>query len=308
MTRKITLLLVLILSFSSNAQNYSFQKLNEPYIALQDSISINNGEPWDDFEDELLLPFNFTFNNIVTNTILVNDSYIVFNQEGNVSQIGSPFGNDLVDRSMDEMISSSPLSYKVEGTVGSRIFKIEYNNCGSFSDESLTMFVNFQVWLYETSNIIEFRYGESFVNSTEIFFDGFGPVVAITAIDDIEEIPLAGAIFLAGESANPTLSDMISFLDENPANTTVYRFTPTSLSQDDFQTTSLNFYPNPVQDVLNISIDEINVNYSILDFSGKKVMDGQLIANQNSVHVDQLQNGMYFIVVGQLDPQKFIKN
>ena len=123
------------------AQNYTFLKLNQPYVELVNPVSINQGEIWDDFDVPIAIPFTFNVNGQNFQELIMSDSFITF--EGVLSEIISPMGNDLVDRGFNGDNSLSPLSYKVEGAVGSRIFKIQWKNCGSFDDSTLAMFVNF---------------------------------------------------------------------------------------------------------------------------------------------------------------------
>jgi len=57
----------------------------------------------------------------------------------------------------------------------------------------------------------------------------------------------------------------------------------------------INIYPNPVNDVINIEIDnESNVDFTIYTIDGKSVNNGSINA-KNSISVDGLASGLYFI-------------
>lgn len=304
--KKITFVALLLACFNAVAQNYTFLNTTAPYSDLTNPISLSNGEIWDDPEYPVTLPFNFTVNNVAMNNLLVNDSYISFITDDEFVHIASPFGNDLIDRGDGGDVSLSPISYKIEGSVGNRIAKFEFKNCGSFDDFSLTMFVNFQIWLHETTNIIEFRYGTSSVTSPEDFYAGeTGGIVAVVVLDSFEESILEG-ILLEGSPSNPTTTNDISFLNGTPANGTVYRFTPSSLSNDNFDLNDFTIYPNPTTNVLNIDIQTLGLNYSIQDMTGKTVQNG--ILNQQVIDVNGLQKGMYLLNIEDYKSQKFIKN
>lgn len=64
--------------------------------------------------------------------------------------------------------------------------------------------------------------------------------------------------------------------------------------------TKFNLWPNPVQNVLNISVpsdsEYDNMQYRILDLTGKRISQGVYQNNQNlEIPVGNLANGMYFI-------------
>jgi hypothetical protein len=306
--KKITFLFVFVFGFSVQAQNYNFIKLNEPYTELVNAISLNEGEIWDDPFYELTLPFNFTVNNVVFNTLNINDSYIVFGDENETSHIISPSGIDLIDRGNGGETSLSPLSYKIDGTTGNRIAKIEFKNCGSYEDFELTMSVNFQIWLYENTNIIELRYGENTITSAAIFYnEDSGGLITVFELDNDTQEPLAGGLYLEGPASNPIIGSELTAIDGTPENTTVFRFTPITLSNVDFNFNQFVMFPNPANDVLHIQTQETNINYNIQDLTGKIIQSGNLKSLQNKIDISGLQVGLYFVDLDKHTTQKFIK-
>lgn len=63
---------------------------------------------------------------------------------------------------------SGELRYETTGSAGSRVMTLQYSNFKRFSSATLTDNFNFQVKLYETTNVIEIVYGPSIANSTAI--------------------------------------------------------------------------------------------------------------------------------------------
>ena len=59
---------------------------------------------------------------------------------------------------------------------------------------------------------------------------------------------------------------------------------------------SLKVYPNPVNDQLNISIEETEFDYSLLDASGKQLLSGHAWSAQQLDFSQQAQ-GVYFLQV-----------
>lgn len=62
------------------------------------------------------------------------------------------------------------------------------------------------------------------------------------------------------------------------------------------QNVELKFYTNPVEDRLDFVINTSQImNYSVVDISGKTVLNGQTESNQNSINVSDLERGIYFL-------------
>lgn len=296
--KKIILLSVFILSFSVKAQNYTFSQITATYVDLTGTTSLNNGEIWDDPEYILVLPFPFFINGASMNSINVSDGYITQNATTPIIQTLAPFAMDLLDRGDNGTTSLSPISYKTEGTVGNRILKIEYKNCGSFYDANLAMFINFQVWLYETTNVIEYHYGQSSISNLTVFYDGdTGAYIGFGGSDENENI--SNAHFLTGSATNPTLSTSLNLLPITgtpPANT-VYRFTPTTLSNASIQKSIVSIYPNPFNNLLNIEGLETGYTYSIYDLQGKIIQKNDELSSSQTIDTSSINNGVYFIKI-----------
>jgi len=74
--------------------------------------------------------------------------------------------------------------------------------------------------------------------------------------------------------------------------------------------TNLKIYPNPANDFIHISGDNLNRNchYEILDISGKLIQKGQL--SENRITTGNLQTGIYIVKIyddNKVSTQKFIK-
>jgi hypothetical protein len=214
------------------AQNYNFTTTTAPYTDLTGAIPINNGEIWD--EPVYTFPVEFPFE-------LNGHPVANFQFNGHGSRMASttsinnviaelfPFESYLIDRGTIGGVSLSPISYTVEGVPGSQIEKIEFNNAGSeFEMElfgTLTMFVNFQCWLFEGSNTIEFHFGPSSVNNHLVFYGGLGgPMSGLADYNESDHTYMNGH-FLFGPTADPYESENPEYLVGEPAAGTVYRFT-----------------------------------------------------------------------------------
>lgn len=88
----------------------------------------------------------------------------------------------------------------------------------------------------------------------------------------------------------------------------------TNLSSDDFNTSSANIsiYPNPVNDVVNISSPDFEIQtISITDINGRVVKNIKVNNTTTNINVSDLNSGVYFMSVNTLDGniiKKFVKN
>ena len=100
---------------------------------------------------------------------------------GNYLTTGSPIFEDLCDRAFNPNTDNegdpggiSPISYTTTGIAGSRICKIQVSNAGFYGENNQNgtsvSFINYQLWLYETTNDIEFRYGSVSIQTPSLNF------------------------------------------------------------------------------------------------------------------------------------------
>lgn len=95
------------------------------------------------------------------------------------------------------------------------------------------------------------------------------------------------------------------FFDVSDANFTI---TKTELAVSDVNKTSLQVFPNPAKDILNVSNVAANSSYEIYNAAGQIVSKG--IIGTGKVAVNKLSKGVYFINVdnnGTVTKTKFIK-
>jgi hypothetical protein len=80
-----------------------------------------------------------------------------------------------------------------------------------------------------------------------------------------------------------------------------------SLDTEEFNTSSLKLYPNPVLSVLNVDNNLTNQPYKIVDTLGKVILKGNLNEGNNSINVEHLSKGIYYLKVSDNRASKFIK-
>jgi hypothetical protein len=83
----------------------------------------------------------------------------------------------------------------------------------------------------------------------------------------------------------------------------------TTLDTEEFDTSSLKLYPNPVLSILNVKTDYnlINQPYTIVDGLGRVVLNGKINDVESTINVEQLSKGIYYLKVSDNRASKFIK-
>jgi len=98
--------------------------------------------------------------------------------------------------------------------------------------------------------------------------------------------------YIAGESLSPTdmpLPEGVFAKEEEPS---------VGISSKD-ASHLLSVYPNPVGDILTISVDSKHVNsgYELIEISGRTIQSGIIASPNHRIDVSSLQPGMYFIKI-----------
>ena len=184
--------------------DYSFSLINGTYADLDSATSVNNNQLWDDPSYIVPIGFNFQFyDKMITDVYfgiglggLLTDT---FDLNFGANYVMPAFETDLIDRGDIIGISKSPISYKVDGTVGTRIFKLEFKNAGFYDEEdslsTLNDSVSFQFWLYEGTNDIEFHYGPSALTYPLInYFGETGALIGLTDFNITNAYLLSGPL------------------------------------------------------------------------------------------------------------------
>ncbi|MFM9984505.1 MAG: T9SS type A sorting domain-containing protein [Flavobacteriales bacterium] len=289
---------------------YSLSVLNESYNELSESASAVDNEVWDDPYVILPLDFEFQLMDEVMSEILIagpGGQVVNYLMQDSVHFL-APYLADLMDAGYDST-SISPILYKTEGNPGSRIFKLEYRNTGFYNEwaesETFDNRVSFQLWLYEGTNVIEYRFGENAVTqSTLVHFVG-APLIGIGSKADVignggwenfwllHGDPLAPQIFnLQNPFETPPL------LDSEPPAGTVYRFSPLFAGiKDSASEPVVQFYPTLVQNQITITLNDDNTSVHILDMSGKLILSQTIQRGSNLIDLSSLPGGQYILQI-----------
>lgn len=318
---------IVLLTFGANAQDNPYFELfvsSSTYAPLVNSTSLNQGMVWDD--PDWSLPIGFEFDYLGYNF----DSLVFYGYDGYGAELlfkniteGSPdcqisaYMMDLIDSEYDNNgKAASDVRYTLEGTAGEQIFKLEWSNVAFYNDDiqetNYSMRMNFQIWLFEQDNAIEFHYGPSQNLDNNVIQDYAGiPVTFIRNYVEVPDYAWEGAYILTGDPTAPTWIyaatpgefDNASYLTDTPVDGTVYRFIPTLVGVAELNVSQeINIYPNPASDKINIPwTSEEKEVVQIFDALGRIVYTAQLNSGINSIDVSAWESGVYTLHIQQGD-------
>ena len=310
--RLLLMLLCFITYFTISSQTYQVTVDSAvAYTPLENSISITQGEEWDDEEYSIPLEFNINLFGDVFNTLVVDANGIVSDEGIDEYEFLSGllvYNVDLIDRGYDTGEAQSDISYLVEGEEGDRILKIEWENAGFYEDyyiNSSQSFVNIQCWINERDESIEYRYGDNLITNDNIFsYYGGGPLVGMVHNLNGDDETFDEFALLAGVPSSPILTlvknfselENGEFLMASPAPNTRYRFTRMDVSTNEIQDISSQFslYPNPTSTALNLvqsaDIEEVK-SLSIYGNDGRLIKT--IATDFSNIDVADLVSGVY---------------
>lgn len=202
----------------TKGQGYTFSVSTNSYSALSNATVVSSAG-WQSFDMYTDIPLGFTFtywNENYTSITMLADGRISFSNFQGGENI-----NLLTGEISEHKTLNSDISYITEGTAPDRIFKIQVQNAGFTNDATESAYLNYQIWLYEGSNVLEFRHGSSGNISNSLYILG-GPYYGLTNQE-------ADSFYcLEGNSANPTLlfNSPPQVVTSFPSSGLTYVFTP----------------------------------------------------------------------------------
>lgn len=188
----------------------------------------------------------------------------------------------------DQNTALSPVGYIVTGTTPDRVVKIEFKNFHAIlADPNEDYIVTNQIWLYETTNVIEYHFGPNTITdpNADEFFIG---------LIDADNSPY---LAIDGTAANPTLVRVTSVatfdgIATHPLNGQVYTLTP--------KTVSVNRLTKPYGFTQGLNKFRLNseeaATVGVYDISGKLVETVDHVPGQTLIHeFSNIAPGIYMV-------------
>lgn len=124
----------------------------------------------------------------------------------------------------------------------------------------------------------------------------------MTSVADGSEIAFVKPNIMATTGGTATISYKI-YEENTPNDFQVASFTftcngPTpTVSLNDLKSLSFNVYPNPANDFVIITTSEKNVTITVIDITGKSVLNTESNTNKTKLDLNDLNTGLYIIKV-----------
>lgn len=304
------LLLVFIIAVRLHAQQYPCYPYSSPYVELIGATTLTTVAPWS-YATAYTVPIGFTFEFRSANFTSINIEGSGFTYfDPSYYYLMLPFTVKL--QSKGSSGNNSPISYQTTGAIGSRILKIQWKNAGFYYDTTST--INFQLWLYESSNNIEVHIGPNDVPNPSLVYQengSDGPVIGVFHYTSASYCTYSTA--LTGTPANPTgvtatgnINLFANSLSSTPSDSQVYKFEPYFLGVGEYRGDIL-FASSIVNENLVFQSEAAISSCMLYSLDGKicilrSVEDQQMF-------VGDLPSGMYIVeaqIAGMVSRQKLV--
>lgn len=296
------------ITFTYDSQEFKF--LDEP-------VSINNGEVWSDsYSQAIDLGFTFTVAGNTYDRIEVRSGGIDFYESGS-SRSRRLFAlyRLLEDKGDSESLSPISYQYGYSSEYEENIFKIEWRNAGvkdfGFMTSSPGDFVNIQIWLHETSDIMCIHFGPHML-AEETYLNNLNEAGAsgIKLLIDDDFIGPIGDGDMPESIIAECIPGVCYFnIETYPSEGLRYCFSPigviNSTTEDQLSSNELDLlvHPNPTNSQVTIRIDDDTTikrsHLKIIDSMGRLcyTLDDVVTVNPVTIDLRSLPTGFYFIVL-----------
>lgn len=243
------------------------------FTAAYTPISVGSGATLStisgDDGTQTLIPIGFTFNYLGTNYTTVDacsNGWLSFGAGGANSWtnsnlwVGTNPNNTVAPWWDDLNVGTGSVLYQTQGTVGSQTFTMQWTDVLTYNGSASGRTINFQVILYEVTNVIEFRYSQA-------------PLAGTLNTNESASIGLENGTggpgnFLDAVSGSAFVNN--SYMTTHKWPTFFYRFTPgfpTVLPGGTYTVGSTGTYPNISEAVAEINHRGISgpVTLSLVD-------------------------------------------
>lgn len=245
----------------------------------------------------------FTFGGIKTFHLQTNGNIRIDNDSSAIIVDGAFIFLDSID-------NNSEISYKVEGTSGNKIVKVQWKNLKIRTGQP-NNYINVQIWVYQATGIIEIHYGPSSASNASGFTES-GATAGINvgifyAPDNFSKF--YEKLWLNNEPSNLVIDSstqlVFKALKGVPPNGSVYRFVPkfSLVSSPEIKGDKLvTMYPNPTANIVHFTVPQSGI---VTDITGKTVI---AFTEAETINVSGLSPGTYLLKTNDCGVARLVKN
>ncbi|WP_281322899.1 T9SS sorting signal type C domain-containing protein [Flavobacterium aestivum] len=253
------LFLLPLLTYSQGADTYNFSASTRTYSALTGTTpSFTNDNDDEAISSAINLPFSFTFGTTAYTQIKVSSNgWLTFGGTSNAFYINNSTNassaKPILFPLWDDLKNTISTRYVTTGVAPNRIFKLEWSQ-QRWDYNSAPDVISFQVWLYETTNVIEYLYNQG----TKSVSSGSASIGIYDANDKY--------LTLNNSGASPTAqsSTFTTNINTKPQNGQVYTWTPCTPSVYAMTGTGGNFCSTAAGSPIGLANSETGVSYQLL--------------------------------------------
>jgi hypothetical protein len=175
--------------------------------------------------------------------------------------------------------NSSKISYKIDGPAGHRVLKVQWKNM-RIATGPAGNFINVQIWIYQETGVVEFRYGPRSANNASGYNDPVTGIYTGIWYSNLDFSVRYEKMNLKGTPPNIIVDSALNLNVPNllgvPDSGTIYRFVPkavatsvSSIKED----AAFEIYPNPAANEItgSLSSSRYATEAILVDISGRPV-------------------------------------
>lgn len=316
----ISLFLIVILSLGAKAQ-FTNSVSRVAYAEIDSPTSLNGTAVWNHLTSyPVYLPFTFYLHGQAYTAVNVQaGGGINFPGSGykqlNVWWVAFAGGFYLKDKGTST--SRSSVSYRISGTAGNRVLKVQWKNAGFKqvgSRVDTTDYVDYQIWLFETDSHIEIHFGRS--STSIVTWGGSGSADGTELILQYDTCSnifcIIGPANLPSYSITNYCSPTATHISGVPDSGIVYniRSISTGVNVIASEENGLNLYPNPSQGSINVSGISPNTKaLKVINLLGVVCSNSPVDASIRSINIpiDGLPAGNYFLTAEDTDGSRIYR-
>lgn len=210
---------------------------------------------------------------------------------------------------LDRFDGESRISYMIDQNEGERILKVEWRKVAPIdSPEVAGDYLSFQVWVHQSSGVVELHYGPRMLFADSGVAVGGGPFVGIFRFSQVPVFRIFEKNWLIGNPFDPTYDTTrtgFSILEGCPPEGTIFRFTPrvaTGVDEgegmdDKDGMGEVKLVPNPTDG--RVSVRTVrplagNARLAVTDALGRVVIETVMQAGARAHELDLPEPGVYF--------------
>ena len=291
----LSIILLLLATCGYSQDDYSVNILSDDYKEINDGTPLFVQDSITNQNNSIMIEGGFSFNYFDERrySILVHTNGNI--HIGNPDEYLSPLPVFLKPSSL------SSISYKVvDGFCSGKALVVQYKNMQYMCDTANLSQVNYQVWIYENLNRIEFRFGVMNIPNIQSNC-GIGyrfPPIRMSKSAGFNYVfyyYLGKWCMYKGDVSQANIPYNNKGYDDKKyfENNSLIRF-------DDIGVTGIQVYPNPFLDNIHISNRNCVNNdllYSLYNINGIQVQTGITGAVENTIYLGSITNGIYFLKI-----------